>query len=73
MLMAIALMIASMGIARERELGTLEQIMVTPMRPIEIIIGKAIPAVIVAYVNFIGMLAITVWVFRVPFRGSCRC
>ena len=70
MLMTIALMIASMGIARERELGTLEQIMVTPMRPIEIIIGKAIPAVIVAYVNFIGMLAITVLVFRVPFRGS---
>ena len=70
MLMTIVLMIASMGIARERELGTLEQIMVTPMRPIEIIIGKAIPAVIVAYVNFIGMLAITVWVFHVPFRGS---
>ena len=70
MLMTIALMIASMGIARERELGTLEQILVTPMRSIEIIIGKAIPAVIVAYVNFIGMLAITVLVFRVPFRGS---
>ncbi|RLC73222.1 MAG: hypothetical protein DRI81_15345 [Chloroflexi bacterium] len=70
MLMTIVLMIASMGIARERELGTLEQIMVTPMRPIEIIVGKAIPAVIVAYVNFIGMLAITVLVFHVPFRGS---
>jgi ABC-2 type transport system permease protein len=70
MLMTIALMIASMGIARERELGTLEQIMVTPMRPIEIIIGKAIPAVIIAYVNFGAMLAATVFVFDVPFRGS---
>ncbi len=70
MLMTIALMIASMGIARERELGTLEQIMVTPMRPIEIIIGKAIPAVGIAYANFIAMLAVTVLVFGVPFRGS---
>lgn len=70
MLMTIVLMIASMGIARERELGTLEQIMVTPMRPIEIIIGKAIPAVVIAYANFIAMLAVTVLVFGVPFRGS---
>jgi len=70
MLMGVALMIASLGIARERELGTLEQIFVTPMRPIEIIIGKAIPAVILSYINFLAMLAITVLVFGVPFRGS---
>jgi ABC-2 type transport system permease protein len=70
MLMTIALMIASMGIARERELGTIEQIMVTPMRPIEIIIGKAIPAVVIAYVNFLAMLAVTVLVFDVPLQGS---
>jgi ABC-2 type transport system permease protein len=70
LLMTMSVMIASMGIARERELGTLEQIMVTPMRPIEIIIGKAIPAVVIGYVNFIAMLAVTVFVFHVPFRGS---
>jgi ABC-2 type transport system permease protein len=70
MLMAISLMVASMGIARERELGTLEQIMVTPMQPVEIIIGKAIPAVVIAYVNFVAMLAVTVFIFDVPFRGS---
>jgi ABC-2 type transport system permease protein len=70
MLMGVVVMVASLGIARERELGTLEQIMVTPMRPVEIIIGKAIPATIVAYVNFAVMLAVTVLVFGVPFRGS---
>lgn len=70
MLMCIALLIASAGIARERELGTLEQIMVTPMQPVEIIIGKAIPTVGIAYVNFVIMLAATVLVFDVPFRGS---
>jgi ABC-2 type transport system permease protein len=70
MLMGVAMMIASLGIARERELGTLEQIMVTPMRPVEIVIGKAIPAAVFSYVNFVAMLGITVWVFKVPFRGS---
>jgi ABC-2 type transport system permease protein len=70
MLMGVAMMIASLGIARERELGTLEQIMVTPMRPVEVTIGKAIPAALFSYINFIAMLGITVWVFKVPFRGS---
>ena len=70
MLMGVAVMVACLGIARERELGTLEQIIVTPMRPIEIIIGKAIPAAAISYINFLAMLAITVLVFKVPFRGS---
>jgi ABC-2 type transport system permease protein len=70
MLMCITLLIASAGIARERELGTLEEIMVTPMQPVEIIIGKAIPTVGIAYANFVIMLAATVLVFDVPFRGS---
>ncbi|MGD2206257.1 MAG: ABC transporter permease [Anaerolineae bacterium] len=70
MLVAVALMIASLGIARERELGTLEQLMVTPLRGIELVIGKALPALIVAYVNFLLMLALVVFVFKVPMRGS---
>ncbi len=70
MLVAVALMIASLGIARERELGTLEQLMVTPLRSIELVIGKALPALIIAYVNFLLMLGLVVFVFRVPMRGS---
>jgi ABC-2 type transport system permease protein len=48
MLVAVALMIASLGIARERELGTLEQLLVTPLRGVELVIGKALPALAVA-------------------------
>lgn len=70
MLYMVALMVASLGIARERELGTLEQLLVSPLRPIELIIGKAIPAVIISYLDFLLMLAITLFVFHVPLRGS---
>lgn len=70
MLVAVALMIASLGIARERELGTLEQLMVTPLRSVELIIGKGLPALIIAYINFLLMLALVVFVFKVPMRGS---
>jgi ABC-2 type transport system permease protein len=66
----VTLLVSAAGIARERELGTLEQLMVTPLRRVELIVGKAIPAVVVAFVDFLMMLAITVWVFHIPLRGS---
>jgi len=66
----VTLLVAASGIARERELGTLEQLMVTPLRRVELIVGKAIPPVVVAFVDFLMMLAITVWVFHIPMRGS---
>jgi ABC-2 type transport system permease protein len=70
MLSGVALMLASLGIARERELGTLEQLMVTPLRSSELILGKALPVLILAYLNFLIMLALVVFVFQVPMRGS---
>jgi len=70
MLAAVALMVASLGIARERERGTLEQLLVTPLRPIELIIGKAVPGIILGYVVFLMMLGIIVFGFHVPMRGS---
>jgi ABC-2 type transport system permease protein len=70
MLAAITIMVASLGIARERELGTLEQLMVTPLRPVEMVIGKAIPAVVIGYIVFLLMLAISLIGFGVPMRGS---
>ncbi|HEY66095.1 MAG TPA: ABC transporter permease [Caldilineae bacterium] len=66
----VALMIASLGIARERELGTLEQLVITPLRSVELIIGKTIPAILLAYIEFLLLLAVTIGVFRVPMRGS---
>jgi ABC-2 type transport system permease protein len=70
MLEMVALMVAAISIARERELGTFEQLMVTPIRTWELIIGKAIPAVIISYIDFLLMLGITIFVFDVPMRGS---
>lgn len=69
-LYVIALWIAALSIARERELGTLEQLLVTPIRRLELVIGKAIPAVVIAYADFIFMLGMVVLVFKVPMRGS---
>jgi ABC-2 type transport system permease protein len=70
MLVGVALMVASLGIARERELGTLEQLLVTPLRSIELILGKALPVMMLSYLNFLLMLGLVVFVFRVPMRGS---
>ena len=70
MLVGVALMLASLGIARERELGTLEQLMVTPLRTTELIFGKALPVLILSYMSFLIMLSLVVFVFKVPMRGS---
>jgi len=70
MLEIVALMVAAISIARERELGTFEQLMVTPIRPWELIIGKAIPAVVISYIDFLLMLGITIFIFGVPMKGS---
>lgn len=66
----VTLTVASIGLARERELGTLEQLMVMPLRRIELVIGKAIPALIIGALNFLIMVAVAVFVFGVPLRGS---
>ena len=70
MLVGVALMLASLGIARERELGTLEQLMVTPLRSTELIFGKALPVLFLSYLNFLLMLGLVVFAFGIPMRGS---
>gem|GEM_PF-134504 len=65
----VALVVAVSGLTRERELGTLEQLLVTPTRRLELIIGKAIPALVIASMDFLLMYAIAVWGFQVPMRG----
>lgn len=66
----VTLAVASLGLARERELGTLEQLMVTPLRRFELAMGKGIPAIAIGGVNFAVMWAISLSVFRVPMNGS---
>jgi ABC-2 type transport system permease protein len=66
----VTLLVSSVGIVRERETGTLEQLMVTPLRRIELIVAKATLPTLVAFVDFVAMLGITVWAFDLPIRGS---
>lgn len=70
MLYFVAACVASLGIARERERGTWEQLLVTPMRPLEIVIGKALPAIPIAYTVFLLMLTVSLVGFGLPMRGS---
>jgi ABC-2 type transport system permease protein len=66
----VTLAVASLGLARERELGTLEQLMVTPLRRLELTVGKGVPAMAIGGLNFLGMWVISLTVFQVPMNGS---
>lgn len=66
----VAMVVAAVALVRERELGTLEQLAVTPIRRSELLSGKAIPAVVIGLVNFALLLAVVIGVFAVPMRGS---
>ena len=64
------LMLTAMSVAREREQGTFDQLLVTPFRPAEIMAGKAFPSMLVGIVQATGVLLVAqVW-FRIPFQGS---
>lgn len=62
--------ITSVAIVREREQGTLEQLLVTPLRPYELMIGKIVPYIILGYLQITVALLVGVLVFGVPIRGS---
>ena len=63
-------MVTSMAIVREREVGTLEQLLVTPMKSHELMLGKIIPYVFVGYIQAIIALSVGVLVFDLPINGS---
>jgi ABC-2 type transport system permease protein len=69
-LLVITTIVTAMGIARERELGTMEQIMVTPLRPVLLLVGKCLPFAIIGLVDVGTLLAVGSYLFGVPIRGS---
>ncbi len=69
-IMIVTLNMTAMSIVREKEIGTMEQIMVTPIRPIELMIGKTLPFALVGFIDSIFVTVIALLLFRVPFRGS---
>ena len=69
-LYALTSILTATAVVRERERGTIEQLIVTPIRPWELIIGKLLPYTILAFLNTLEVLAIGHWWFGVPLRGE---
>jgi ABC-2 type transport system permease protein len=69
-LFAITSILTATSVVRERERGTIEQLIVTPIRPWELVVGKVTPYVILALINTFEVLAFGHWWFGVPIRGS---
>lgn len=65
----LTLTLTSMAIVREKEIGTMEQILVTPITPFEFILGKTIPFVLIAFIDVIIILLVSTHWFEVPIKG----
>jgi ABC-2 type transport system permease protein len=69
-LMIMTLLLSAMGVVREKEIGTMEQIMVTPIRPWQLLVGKLAPFAVIGLVQTCLATAVAVFGFGVPLRGS---
>lgn len=68
--MIVAMVTTALSVARERELGTFEQLLVTPLRPLEILVGKILPPAMLALMEGLILALIGIFVFDVPLRGN---
>ena len=66
----MTLMLTAMAIVREKEIGTMEQLMVTPIRPIELILGKTLPFIVIGLFDMALVTIGAITIFGIPFRGS---
>ncbi len=69
-LFMVTLTLTAQAIIREKEIGTMEQLMVTPMRPIELMLGKTLPFALVGLIDLVLVTAGALLIFKVPFRGN---
>jgi ABC-2 type transport system permease protein len=69
-LMIVTMTLTSLGIVKEKESGTLEQLLVTPIKPYQLIIGKLIPFILIGFVDVTLVLLVAKFWFQVPLRGS---
>ncbi len=70
LLMFMCLLLTALNVVRERELGTLEQLMVSPINGTELILGKTIPVAIIAFIDLVLIVAVALLWFHIPFRGN---
>jgi ABC-2 type transport system permease protein len=69
LLLVVTTIVTAMGLSREREMGTLEQVLVTPIRPLYLLLGKMAPFVVIGLVDIMLLVAAGTWIFDVPLRG----
>lgn len=69
-IMLTCLLLTSMAIVREREIGTMEQLMVTPLRPVELILGKTIPVALIGFFDMLLVTAVAYFKFDIRIAGS---
>jgi len=70
LLVIVTTFTSAMGLAREREMGTLEQVLVTPIRPFALLVGKMAPFVVIGLFDVTLLVAIGSWLFDIPIRGQ---
>ena len=68
--LVVTMLVTALSVAREREQGTFDQLLVTPLRPVEILVGKALPGFIIGLAEATIIILIAVFWFEVPLRGS---
>ncbi len=68
--LVVTLVVTALSVAREREAGTFDQLLVTPLTPLEILLGKALPGIIIGLVEATFIILLAVFWFEVPLRGS---
>jgi drug efflux transport system permease protein len=70
LVLLVCLLLTALAVVREREIGTLEQLMVSPLRPIEMILGKSIPFAMIGMFDLTLVTGLAIAWFRVPFQGN---
>jgi ABC-2 type transport system permease protein len=68
--MLVSLMLTALAVVREKEIGTIEQILVSPIRPVEFMLGKTIPFIVISLLDMVVIILVGVFWFEVPLRGS---
>lgn len=69
-MMITTMMLTSMAIVREKEIGTIEQLIVTPIRTSELILGKVTPFILIGFIDVVLVVSVALLWFKVPFRGD---
>jgi ABC-2 type transport system permease protein len=69
-LMLVSAMMTSISITREKELGTMEILLVSPLKPFQVIVGKVVPYIFLSVINAIVIIVLSIFVFKMPVEGS---